>query len=59
MERVKAAGVDATPIRSCEEGLARIGDELREDDAVLFLTSGDIGGLIEQLPLLAEKQFPS
>ena len=25
MERVYAAGVDATPIRSCEEGLARIG----------------------------------
>ena len=50
--------MDATPIRSCEEGLARIGAELRKDDAVLFLTSGDIGGLIERLPLLAEKQFP-
>ncbi len=58
MERVAAAGVDATPIRSCEEGLAKIGAELREDDAVLFLTSGDIGGLIEHLPLLAEKRFP-
>ncbi len=58
MERVNAAGVDATPIRSCEEGLARIGGELRKDDAVLFLTSGDIGGLIEHLPRLAEKQFP-
>ena len=58
MERVHAAGVDATPIRSCEEGLARIGGELRKDDAVLFLTSGDIGGLIEHLPRLAEKQFP-
>jgi UDP-N-acetylmuramate: L-alanyl-gamma-D-glutamyl-meso-diaminopimelate ligase len=58
MTRVHAAGVDATPIRSCEEGLARIGGELREDDAVLFLTSGDIGGLIEHLPILAEKQFP-
>jgi UDP-N-acetylmuramate: L-alanyl-gamma-D-glutamyl-meso-diaminopimelate ligase len=58
MKRVSAAGVDATPIRSCEEGLARIGGELREDDAVLFLTSGDIGGLIKHLPRLAEKQFP-
>jgi hypothetical protein len=28
------------------------------DDAVLFLTSGDIGGLIERLPLLAETQYP-
>ena len=58
MERVHAAGVDATPIRSCEEGLAKIGAELRKDDAVLFLTSGDIGGLIERLPQLAEKQYP-
>ena len=58
MERVYAAGVDATPVRSCDEGLAKIGAELRKDDAVLFLTSGDIGGLIERLPLLAVKQYP-
>jgi hypothetical protein len=58
MKRVRAAGVDAAPIHSCEEGLARIGAELREDDAVLLLTSGDLGGLIEQLPRLAEKRFP-
>jgi UDP-N-acetylmuramate: L-alanyl-gamma-D-glutamyl-meso-diaminopimelate ligase len=58
MERVRAAGVDATPLRSCDEGLEKIGAELRRDDAVLFLTSGDIGGLIERLPLLAEKQYP-
>jgi UDP-N-acetylmuramate: L-alanyl-gamma-D-glutamyl-meso-diaminopimelate ligase len=58
MERVCAAGVDAMPVHSCEEGLAKIGAELRKDDAVLFLTSGDIGGLIEQLPRLAEKRFP-
>ena len=53
-----AAGVDATPVHSCDEALAKIGAELRKDDAVLFLTSGDIGGLIERLPLLAEKQYP-
>ena len=58
MERVRAAGVDATPVHSCDEGLAKIGGELRMDDAVLFLTSGDIGGLIERLRLLAETQHP-
>ena len=57
-ERLRAAGVDATLLHSCEEGLAKIGAELRKDDAVLFLTSGDIGGLIERLPLLAETQYP-
>jgi UDP-N-acetylmuramate: L-alanyl-gamma-D-glutamyl-meso-diaminopimelate ligase len=58
MERVYAAGVDAMPIHSFQDGLARIGAELRKDDAVLFLTSGDMDGLIERLPLLAGKQFP-
>jgi UDP-N-acetylmuramate: L-alanyl-gamma-D-glutamyl-meso-diaminopimelate ligase len=58
MERVRSAGVNATAIHSCDEGLVKIGAELRRDDAVLFLTSGDIGGLIERLPLLAEKQYP-
>ena len=53
-----AAGVDAMPVHSCDEGLAKIGAELRKDDAVLFLTSGDMGGLIERLPLLAEKKYP-
>jgi len=58
MERVRAAGVDAVPIHSCTEGLARIGAELRKDDGVLLLTSGDLGGLVEHLPRLAETQFP-
>ena len=42
-ERARAPGVDATPLHSCDEGLAKIGAELRMDDAVLFLTSGEIG----------------
>jgi UDP-N-acetylmuramate: L-alanyl-gamma-D-glutamyl-meso-diaminopimelate ligase len=58
MARVRAAGADATPVHSCAEGLAKIGAELRKDDAVLLLTSGDLGGLVERLPRLAEKQFP-
>ncbi len=58
MQRVRAAGVNATPIHSCDEGLTKIGAELRKDDALLFLTSGDIGGLIERLPSLADERFP-
>ncbi len=58
MERVRAAGVDATPVHSCREGLTKIGAELRKDDALLFLTSGDMDGLIERLPRIAEKQYP-
>ena len=33
-ERARAAGVDATPLHSCDDGLAKIGAELRMDDAV-------------------------
>ena len=57
-ERARAAGVDATPLHSCNEGLAKIGAELRMGDAVLSLTSGEIGGLLERLSLLAETQYP-
>jgi UDP-N-acetylmuramate: L-alanyl-gamma-D-glutamyl-meso-diaminopimelate ligase len=59
MARLRAAGRDATPVRSGDEGLAAIGDALRGDDAVLFLSSGDVGGLIETLPRLAEKRWPA
>jgi len=57
--RARAAGCDATPVRSADEGLAAIGAELRDGDAVIFLTSGALGGLIETLPALAEERFPA
>ncbi len=57
--RVRAAGYDVTPIRSREEGLAALDSALRADDAVLFLTSGDLGGLIEAAPALAERRWPA
>jgi UDP-N-acetylmuramate: L-alanyl-gamma-D-glutamyl-meso-diaminopimelate ligase len=59
IDRVRGAGFDATPVRSREEGVAVIGDALKADDAVIFLSSGDIGGLIEALPALAEACWPA
>jgi UDP-N-acetylmuramate: L-alanyl-gamma-D-glutamyl-meso-diaminopimelate ligase len=56
--RVRAAKVDVTPVSSKAEGLDVIGSTLRGDDAVLFLTSGDLGGLIDALPKLAEERWP-
>ena len=58
MARLRGAGCDATPVATCEEGLAAIGAVLRGDDAVLMLTSGNLGGLIEAVPALAEQRFP-
>ena len=57
--RVRAAGFDATPIGARREGIDVIGAALRPDDAVLFLTSGDLGGLIAALPALAEQRWPA
>ena len=59
MARVKAAKFDAVAVRSREEGVAEIGKVLRADDAVLLLTSGNLGGLIEAVPEFAEKAFPA
>ncbi len=59
MNRLRGAGVDAVPVRSRGEGVAEIGGVLRADDAVLLLTSGNLGGLIKAVPELAEKRFPA
>ncbi len=57
--RVREAGFEATPVTSRAEGVSIIGDQLKPDDAVIFLSSGDIGGLIEALPALAEERWPA
>ena len=31
---------------------------LKKDDVVILMTSGDLGGLIESVPKLAEEMFP-
>ena len=58
VSRVQAAGVDAEAITNPDAALETIGNELRSDDCVLLLTSGELGGLIKTLPALVEKKFP-
>ena len=57
--RVRAGGFAATPIASKAEGEAALRALLRPDDAVLLLTSGDLGGLIEAAVAIAEERFPA
>ena len=59
MARIAAAGFDATPVRSREEGVAQIGGALHANDAILLLSSGNLGGLIEAIPEFAEQRFPA
>lgn len=57
--RIAAAGYVVAALSDPMAALARISDALSEDCAVLFLTSGNLGGLIESVPRLAEARFPA
>jgi UDP-N-acetylmuramate: L-alanyl-gamma-D-glutamyl-meso-diaminopimelate ligase len=56
--RVRAAGYDADPISDPHEAIAALADSLTSDDAILLLSSGNLGGLVELVPALAERRFP-
>jgi UDP-N-acetylmuramate: L-alanyl-gamma-D-glutamyl-meso-diaminopimelate ligase len=58
LERVTEAGCDAEPISDPDEALRTIRDLLQPNDAVLLLTSGNLGGLIDRIPFAAEQKFP-
>jgi UDP-N-acetylmuramate: L-alanyl-gamma-D-glutamyl-meso-diaminopimelate ligase len=57
--RIAAAGFDVEAIGEPAAAIDAIGAALRADDAVLLLTSGHLGGLIEAVPKLAEERFPA
>jgi len=55
---VQKAGFDAEAIEEPTAALKTIAQNLTANDVVLLLTSGDLGGLIEAIPRLAEQEFP-
>src|SRR5262245_18604196 len=56
--RVRAAGYDADPITDPQKAIKALDDTLKPDDAILLLSSGNLGGLVELVPALAEQRFP-
>jgi UDP-N-acetylmuramate: L-alanyl-gamma-D-glutamyl-meso-diaminopimelate ligase len=56
--RVKRAGFDAEAVREPAAALASVDRALQKNDVILLLTSGNLGGLIESIPRLAERKFP-
>jgi UDP-N-acetylmuramate: L-alanyl-gamma-D-glutamyl-meso-diaminopimelate ligase len=58
VQRVARAGFDVAAISDPKAAQVDFADLLRAHDVVLMLTSGDLGGLIEQIPLIAEEKFP-
>ncbi len=58
VSRVRKAGFDAEAIHEPSAALARLESVLDKNDVILLLTSGNLGGLIESIPRLAETKFP-
>jgi UDP-N-acetylmuramate: L-alanyl-gamma-D-glutamyl-meso-diaminopimelate ligase len=58
LDRVIRAGFDAQAISNPDEALQTIGSALQPDDAILLLTSGNLGGLIDRIPVAAEQRYP-
>lgn len=58
VERIRASGIETFAINTGSEGLELLKQRLHENDAVLLLTSGDLGGLIKSVPVFVETQFP-
>jgi UDP-N-acetylmuramate: L-alanyl-gamma-D-glutamyl-meso-diaminopimelate ligase len=56
--RIAASGIKAVALPHADPA-AIVVERLRADDVVLLLTSGHLGGMIEQLPALAETRFPA
>ncbi len=56
--RIAAAGFNVTGLDNAIDAGSDICDALPAGAAILFLTSGDLGGLIETLPPLVEQRFP-
>jgi UDP-N-acetylmuramate: L-alanyl-gamma-D-glutamyl-meso-diaminopimelate ligase len=56
--RVRAANFDVEAISDPDAALQKLGDDLRPDDVVLLLTSGELGGLIKTIPQLVETKYP-
>ncbi len=57
--RVRESGIDAVGVSTADEALALIKQDLSADDCILLSSSGAMGGLITEIPALAERKFPA
>jgi UDP-N-acetylmuramate: L-alanyl-gamma-D-glutamyl-meso-diaminopimelate ligase len=58
-DRVRKAGFEVEPVPEGEQAADIVGRAMRSDDAFLLLTSGNLGGLIQRIPEIAEQKFPA
>jgi UDP-N-acetylmuramate: L-alanyl-gamma-D-glutamyl-meso-diaminopimelate ligase len=57
--QVVKSGLEAEAVPTSSNAAKVIGNDLQAGDAVLLLTSGNLGGLIEAIPRMMEQKFPS
>lgn len=57
--QIKKSGANATGFETADLGLRLIMSKWKLEDIILLLTSGDLGGLIKNLPAAAESVFPN
>jgi len=56
--QVKKAGFNVAPMTDPMTALDTVAETLDANDVILLLTSGNLGGLIETIPRMAEQKFP-
>ncbi len=59
VERVRATGIETVAITEESQALKLLEQKLEKNDCILLLSSGNLGGLIESVPRMAEKKFPN
>lgn len=59
VERIAAAEYEVAALGDAQQALEAITADIDEDSAVLFLTSGNLGGLIASVPARLEELFPA
>ena len=59
VERIAAADYEAEALGDAQQALDAIIADIDKDSAVLFLTSGNLGGLIESVPARLKELFPA
>lgn len=57
--RIASRGFDVTAMDDAEQALRDVAAGVTKNSAVLFLTSGGLGGLIETLPPVLEAKYPA
>jgi UDP-N-acetylmuramate: L-alanyl-gamma-D-glutamyl-meso-diaminopimelate ligase len=57
--QAQSGGVNTVAAHDPQALLQLLANDLQRDDAVLLLSSGPLGGLVEAIPHLAEQKFPA